>query len=74
MADRKSDGRSTGRPLANVVGDHRLNDINCGHLGRLTYIPVDNEYEQTGRLHTTRNTDLSTSSRLKVAQIRSIDY
>lgn len=65
MTDRRGDGRLTGRPLPNVAGEHRLNDVNCGHLGRLTYVPVDAGEEQTGRLHTTRSIDLCMFSDLK---------
>lgn len=60
MTDRRGNVRPTGHQLPNVAGDHRLNDVNCGHLGRLTYVPVDTDEEQAGRLHTTRNIELST--------------
>ncbi|KAH8906605.1 hypothetical protein BR93DRAFT_625543 [Coniochaeta sp. PMI_546] len=57
MADTKMSAPPDGRPLPNVAVEHRLNHIDCGQLGRVAYIPVDNDDQQIGRLQTSRSLD-----------------
>jgi hypothetical protein len=61
MADPIKKRRLQARPLPIVSGDRRLNSLNYGHLGRLTYQPEDEDEAHFGRLHTSRNPEARTS-------------
>jgi RNA polymerase I-specific transcription initiation factor RRN6 len=57
MAEKAKAGRSTDRPLPNVALEHRLNHLQYGTLGRLSYIPVKDESQHIGRLQINRELD-----------------
>ncbi|KAL1876909.1 hypothetical protein VTK73DRAFT_8986 [Phialemonium thermophilum] len=57
MADSMHHGQPKGHSWLNVAGGHQLNDLNYGHVGRLTYIPADSDGEGLGKIHTTRSVD-----------------
>ena len=57
MADSQMSAPPTERPLPNVAVEHRLNHVGYGHLGRISYSPVDDDDQQIGILQTGRAVD-----------------
>lgn len=59
MAERSAQGQTLGRRVANAVGDHRTNDLIFGHLGRLSYVPANDDEGGVGDLRCNRITNQS---------------